>query len=136
MEEHIKFIGKNWAVFLTNDFLPLLRNENSTIKILETNQNDFIGYYWLLSKEWTENKFKIMDAIFLNSVIIDLPFQKQGYGPLILEEVKKHMRLVSGSSILAYVQKSNEVSYHFFVDKNKFNVIKKDDKNWMIQLGF
>ena len=36
---------------------------------------------------------------------------------------------------LGCVQKSNKVSYHFFVDKNDFNVISEDDKNWMIQLN-
>jgi len=135
MEKHINFLGMNWKDFLEKDFIPLLRIANSIIKILETNQGRFIGYYWLLNKIWTETKFKSKDAVFLTSLIVDTPYQKKGYGSIMLEEVKRHARLLGGTLLLGCIQKSNKVSYHFFVDKNDFNVISEDDKNWMIQLN-
>ena len=133
MQKHTEGLGMSWTIFLERLFYPRIR-ANPIIRILDSKE-DFIGYYWLFDIKETQQIFGYREAVFLNSVIVDRSVQRKGFGSLMLHAAISHARDLGGKVLKAYIQKSNDVSYSFFVEKHGFKVWAKDSVNWKVEFA-
>lgn len=130
-------------LFLTTKFMkPILEKSGITwdSKILENDLKTDQDKFWLLKFKsklagylwFTENN----SQVYLKSVIIDNPYQKEHFGTFLIKRLELYARKNHKKKILFAVQTSNKKSFNFFKQLGYKRINKDKHKGFIFSKKF
>lgn len=137
-KQHLDKKERKQIISLTTKFMkPILKRSGITwnSKILENDLKNSKDIFWLLKFKsklagylwFTEND----SQIYLKSVIIDNPYQKEHFGTFLIKRLELYAKKNHKEKILFAIQTSNKKSFKFFTQLG-YKKIKKDKHKGLI----